>query len=116
MNYTDTQLQQVLAKILPNKVEWNGHYLGWWQPPALSSPNKEVTNDQLLDLCWQAEETFWNDPVTSASYCYELDLLCQPRRDEAIWGFGYTGFITHATWRQRLVTMAKVLKLEIPTA
>ncbi len=108
MTYTDTQLKQALAKMLPEKLDWREikitavgaggsyHCLCW-------KGGCNVLDTELLHLCWLVEETLtaeqWNDYVgyvmvdTHSIFTYEHLLL--------------------ATWQQRTIALAEVKGIEI---
>ena len=89
MTYTDTQLKQALAKMLPDDIEWwsdNEIGLHWMN-------TREVLNTELLHLCWLVEGTLINF-CDYGKFERELEYLC--------------GSLCHATWQQRTIALAKV--------
>jgi hypothetical protein len=95
MKYTDTQLKQALAKMLPEKVrmmeDFNGDSIQWldWCRPVLDT--------ELLHLCWLVEETLIGDQWDD--YHYEFGFSSRQNM--------------HATWQQRVIALAKVKGIEI---
>ena len=95
MTHTDTQLQQALAKMLPEKVMWNTSYeeLTWFTTfPVLST--------ELLQLCWDVEEG-----LTSDNQDCEMNQNWRYYREELM--------DMHATWQQRVIALCKVKGVKI---
>ena len=102
--YTDTQLKQALAKMLPEKLMivnklmhpviptlmWKGKVKEWDGTP--------VRDTELLHLCWMVEED--RDNLIYYSKC--LTEQC-----------GNPTANIHATWQQRTIALAKVKGVEI---
>lgn len=103
MNYTDTQLKQALAKMLPDLCLQYGH-LCWKQ---VNQDGTIVTTDvldtELLHLCWLVEETLMFPSDEQIDYNRHLAMDC----DYSQWGQ------VHATWQQRTIALAKVKGIEI---
>ena len=96
-NYTDAQLKQALAKMLPG-VEYDtttckGVDLWWTESSA------PVKDTELLHLCWLVEETLKHTQIG-----LYIDAL-----NKAIGQNWYH----HATWQQRVVALCKVKGIEI---
>lgn len=98
MNYTDTQLKQALAKMLPETCYMNkGGGTLYYQPDKLticySIHPPPVIDTELLHLCWLAEKTL---SLHERFECYEI-------LEGLIW----------ASWQQRVEALAKVKGIEI---
>ena len=96
--YTDTQLKQALAKMLPETT------VTWWSLSnsiAWMLENGDVGDDvkdtELLHLCWLVEETLTFDEKVSEVSKLEIE----------------ASFTHMATWQQRVVALAKVKGIEI---
>ena len=84
MNYTDAQLKQALAKMLPETEPY-------W---------RNILDTELLHLCWLVEETLSADEKSQyLLYFWDLE---QSRWDDQ-----------HATWQRRTVGLTKVKGVEI---
>ena len=100
--YTDTQLKQALAKMLPDKIwirrltDIEGLY---WKDEAHFWP---VLDTELLHLCWLVEETLMD--TYSDYYEYLAATTHSVYRDAAL---------CHATWQQRVIALCKVKGVEI---
>ena len=93
MNYTDTQLKQSLAKMLPERVEIDP------SGESLFLNEDEVLDTELLHLCWLLEETLNREE--QIIYIVYLDKM-------------FTSWIaTHATWQQRVIALCKVKGIKI---
>lgn len=110
MNYTDTQLKQALAKMLPEKLAYVDTF--YWRDEDLTV-GREVLDTELLHLCWLVEETLTEDQQSEHQihlYCLfdenwtyeELVNLCF----ELSWRS--TRDMSHATWQQRVIALTKV--------
>ena len=105
--YTDNQLKQALAKMLPEKVRAtpNGMTL-WWNPNckecATLQDSRPALNTELLHLCWLVEETF-ND-AQRADMVHYLCTLQTPKRH--LWRSSFE--ILHASWQQKVQALAQV--------
>ena len=114
MNYTDTQLKQALAKMLPKLV-----FIKYFKcscelckqnSPAGSYELKyidceiAVRDTELLHLCWLVEET-----LTEADFVMfrrELYLCCIQQNNALTRN-------ESATWQQRTIALCKVKGVEI---
>tara|TARA_R110000868_G_scaffold205242_1_gene453634 strand:- start:5 stop:292 length:288 start_codon:yes stop_codon:yes gene_type:complete len=95
MNYTDTQLKQALAKMLPEKVYMNTN--GGSMYHRLDGKPQLVIDTELLHLCHQVELTLsW--PEYSL---FKIGLVGQLLRVES------------ASWQQRVEALAEVKGIEI---
>lgn len=108
MNYTDTQLKQALAKILPPNL------IVWYRNPQFPSQaalrycanGAEVLDTELLHLCWLVEEGLTPDQRGQcANFVYSL---IAGTKHENTFHCDY-----HATWQQRTIALAKVKGIEI---
>lgn len=104
MNYTNDQLKQALAKMLPDEVFFGGESD---QESALRWNNTlglKVANTELLHLCWMVEETLlWHQ-----QHDYAQELYREPEPNGTV-SFLYA----HATWQQRVIALCKVNGVEI---
>lgn len=99
-NYTDTQLKQALAKMLPEQLSW-----------------QEIDEDEIPrdELCWGHKAYHW--PVLDT----ELLHLCWlvERGLNELWPVYYAQFVEfegvtiNATWQQRVIALVKVKGLEL---
>ena len=107
MNYTDTQLKQALAKMLPHKLlcheNWNPdnddsiptHSFRIVEEDGMN--HRPVLDTELLHICWMVELTLsWSE----YSF-FKKNLLTQLMRIES------------ATWQQRVAALAKVKSIDI---
>ena len=97
MNYTDTQLKQALAKMLPQTCYMNkGGGTLYYQPDKLticySIHPSPVLDTQLLHLCWLVEEKLTDT---------EQDQDCIKK------------LMYHASWQQRVEALAEVKGIDI---
>jgi hypothetical protein len=107
MNYTDDQLKQALAKMLPDHISFRQFkddnaefgYL-YWKDKNQHPLQSEVRNTELLHLCHLVEETL--NEIESAEYAELLRPIA-----------GNYKLLWHATWQQRVVMLAKVKGIEI---
>lgn len=110
MNYTDTQLKAVLAKMLPEILAFEFDLLFWKH-----KQNQEILRDptvldtELLHLCWMVEESL------NEADCREYAALLALKR-----GLDYAR--THrvqdystlfSTWQQRVIALAKVKGIKV---
>lgn len=112
-NYTDTQLKQALAKMLPEKIHLckreDATGIGlYWQ-----TYHKEVLDTELLHLCRLVEEGLDSDRGEWASTS-QLDTYQAHLRSVCIGKYGVAN-TEHATWQQRTIALAKVKGLDIQT-
>lgn len=92
--YTDIQLKQALAKMLPDVIQHEAG-LTWYRHDG-----GEVLDTELLHLCWLIEET--------------LTFLDKGNYFNSFWegAFSVVG-ICHISWQQRTIALAKVKGVEI---
>ena len=106
MTYTDTQLKQALAKMLPEQTKTVNDGSLFWNT---ETDYREIYDTELLHLCWLVEEEIWchtgSDDYAQEvwnQYTYHLAMLMEPNPCR-----------THATWQQRTIALAKVKGVEI---
>ena len=107
MTYTEKQLKQALAKMLPDQISFRQFkddnaefgYL-YWKDKNQHPIQSEVRDTELLHLCWLVEETLTE--YKSADYAELLRPIAENYK-----------LLYHATWRQRVVMLAKVKGIEI---
>ena len=101
MKYTDTQLKQALAKMLPETLQIHNDSQAWlrWKETGY-----QVEDTELLHLCWLVEETLGSTLGTRYQYGFILDSMTSV----------ITRFeVVHATWQQRVTALCKVKGIEI---
>lgn len=105
MTYTDKQLKQALAKMLPKKVFWRDNMV------LSASPHDgrlDYRDTELLHLCWLVEETLAPNQIS--------DCVCTVSQIHSKNGNKYVTFnsaLLHASWQQRTIALAKTLGVEI---
>ena len=107
MTYTEKQLKQALAKMLPDHISFRQFkddnaefgYL-YWKDKNQHPLQSEVRDTELLHLCWLVEETLTE--YKSADYAELLRPVAEHYK-----------LLYHATWQQRVVVLAKVKGIEI---
>jgi len=106
MNYTDEQLKEALAKMLPNRLGINNEILVW---SSCCQFEHEVLDTELLYLCWLVEETLTN--LQKQKYG---DILL-PLHSSSLAVVNLRGLanVAHASWQQRVIALAKVKGIEI---
>ena len=105
MNYTDNQLKQALAKMLPDAVYYGGEMdqdddLRW----RLSFTVERVQDTGLLHLCWMVEEVLTKRECQDYTQGMEWEETPNTPPYDYVW---------HATWQQRVIALAKVKGVEI---
>lgn len=100
MNYTDTQLKQALAKMLPEQIVfrefihiWGEYGFLYWKNKNQHPLQSEVRDTELLHLCWMVEENLDNKLNLNYYNLIEID--------------------PHASWQQRVKALAEVKGIEI---
>jgi hypothetical protein len=112
MTYTDTQLKQALAKMLPEQLVIRRESLYWQYEeirhdrPIMNLGNR-VLDTELLHLCWLVEETLTNNEADM------YGLYINGIMNEAITQKFQSVCDWHATWQQRVIALAKVKGVEI---
>lgn len=101
MKYTEEQLKQALAKMLPESVFFNesSGNLNWIN--ATRACGTTVLDTELLHLCWLVEEKLTQNECNV--YDREITHSCDNK----------LGWKFHATWQQRTIALAKVKGIEI---
>lgn len=96
--YTDTQLKQALAKMLPSVILFHP---GWKTNLACNASNmRDVLDTELLHLCWLVEESL---TLTQRGNHFYSNM----HEEWTDWN------ACHATWQQRTIALAKVKGIEI---
>lgn len=101
MNYTNKQLKQALAKMLPAKVYMNTNG-GQMYHRLDGEPQPKVLDGELLHLCWLVECALPHDKTNE--YIMAIS--------ESI-GSIFHMDVVRATWQQRTVALAKTLGIKI---
>jgi len=102
MNYTDEQLKQALAKMLPRTVCYGspqGSDGLHWRPLWHVGSYRSVSDAELLHLCWLAEETLISDEWAQF--------------ENTVYWHSISTIYIHATWQERVTALAKVKGIEI---
>jgi len=112
MNYTDSQLKQALAKMLPEKILWNDHELVWIDKKTgfWSHVAGMVLDTELLHLCWMIEEMLDYDKRIALSTIIANHIEFP---NGELFSRYEVSVILHATWQQRVIALAKVKGVEI---
>lgn len=108
--YTDTQLKQALAKMLPEQVYYDEKVLGglrWKAEPYW----RNVLTPELLHLCWLVEETLTESE--QEDYVCSLETQAYPDGFPQPMYEPHWFIVVHATWQQRTIALAKVKGIEI---
>jgi len=105
MKTTDTQLKAALAKMLPEKIGYL-HSLYWLDRDNF--PSNEVLDTELLHVCWLVEEALTLTELTDLG-CELACLIAPPNHTAA----PHWGQLSHASWQQRAVALAKVKGIEL---
>jgi len=112
MKYTDTQLKQALAKILPEKIYLDNNTYRWKNEDGYPC-QEEVLSTELLHLCWLVECEIAKS-VLWWRYCAQLNQIVCVDTDEPLNTEPETlWFMIHATWQQRVTALCKVKGIEI---
>ena len=100
MNYTDEQLKQALAKMLPKQIRFrqftddSAEYGDlYWKNKNQHPLQSEVRDTELLHLCWLVEENLDSKHNLKYYNLIELD--------------------PHASWQQRVAALAEAKGIEI---
>lgn len=114
MTYTDTQLKQTLAKMLPDTLLWDSesavHNTDRPQREAWGlcwDSGNPILDTELLHLCWLVWQTL--DRKQRVAYSVYL-------REVIVLGGGHASSFAediaacceNATWQQRIIALAKV--------
>lgn len=95
---TDTQLQQALAKMLPEKIVSSNDWRFDWVDNSGQRYYK-VIDTEWLYVCWLVEQTLSHEQGESQSKIFEYTELLS---DDC-----------HASWQQRTIALCKVKGIEI---
>ena len=109
MNYTNKQLIQALAKMLPEQIFLRETHEGdcylLWRGKYSNPHDMEVRDTELLHLCWLLEEN-----LTEKEYYFYADVVLDLSLEivtKRRW------FWLAMPWRERVVALAKVKGIEI---
>ena len=109
MNYTDTQLKQALARLLPGVVNRiTLHTCDGDKEEHLffrNRPQFYVQDSELLYLCWLVEETLGIVGRMEMRRALVEHIQQYPNNECAV---GYGERVCHATWQQRVQALAAV--------
>ena len=115
MNYTDEQLKQALAKMLPDVISYReviAHEsckivcLLQWGAPWNDEREFMVGETELLHLCWLVENNLTKKEYGAYSDAtYDLHLEIVAKTKKWIW--------LSMPWQQRVEALAKVKGIEI---
>lgn len=101
---TDIQLQQALAKMLPEKIKIHkqGHGLDpqicfFWR----DGQGRQVVDTEMLHVCWLIEQEF-DSIELSSKYFDILTRICTGKN-----------WVYNASWQQRALAICKVRGVEI---
>lgn len=117
MNYSDTSLKQVLAKMLPDILYLQKDTFilckGTHIAGTIRSHEGYVLDTELLHFCWLVEETLTEQQAKDYSRALG-NLVVKADKDE-YWKEGIGSIQTHsihAIWQQRVIALAKVKGIE----
>jgi hypothetical protein len=103
MNYTDDQLKQALAKMLPETC-----YMTQPDNKLLAWKDGHLVRDiELLHLCWLVEDNLTEKEYEAyiyATYDFQLEMVAKTTK-KWLW--------LSMPWQQRVETLAKVKGIEI---
>ena len=110
MNYTNKQLIQALAKMLPEQIFLRETHEGdcylLWRGKYSNPHDMEVRETELLHLCWLVEDNLTKKEYGAYSDAtYDLHLEIVSKTKKWIW--------LSMPWQQRVVALAKVKGIEI---
>lgn len=108
--YTDNQLKQALAKMLPKEIVWHpSSELRYWPRISGTLNGPQVLDTELLHLCWMVEQQIADEEFPKYG-----EILCvvngarSDMPDEQL-----ARLVCSATWQQRTIALAKVKNIEI---
>lgn len=101
--YTDNQLKQALAKMLPEQIQFELGRLLWVKSigPKGASFQVFVSDTELLDICRRIENSLHHDEK-----CRNHQVLFELTKEAKVW-------LWNASWQQRTIALAKVKGVEI---
>ena len=108
MNYTDTQLKQALAKMLPQCFFENGELYIFDADFAGLDGHRQVCETELLHLCWLVEETLFRNTADWAGYRNMIIQIVAKTSHNT-----FPSVYLHASWQQRVESLAEVKGIEI---
>lgn len=113
MTYTNTQLKQTLAKMLPETVCMGDTELVFLYPSPYRHDglSYRVIDTELLHLCWLVEEIL--NLEQQFYYAALLWNTLYKQSDSLPTSARATYLTTHATWQQRTIALAKVKGIEV---
>lgn len=100
---TDNELKQLLAKMLPDEIEWNVDYTTKRGDLWLKNTAFRIKDSELLHICWLISATLEVNDM--CRYNDELDAVCVPVH---ICPNTHIFSLTEASWQQRASALAKV--------
>lgn len=106
---TDIQLEQALAKMLPEKLTYHKDLGLLWIASTINYPVKET---ELLALCREVEETFIHNQSWATPIKYFMALRDEVYRTKHS-GISIELAMLHASWQQRVTALAQVKGVEI---
>jgi len=106
MNYTDKQLKQALADMLPEKIEPKqiGENLYWKFNFDDGISSTEILDTELLHLCWLVEKGL--NPEQKIDY---IEMLGRGEDEESY----YPAIALASDWRWRVAALAVLKGIEI---
>lgn len=104
--YTDKQLKQTLAKMLPEIVYWDKCCELLRYPDNNEQNGTKVLDTELLHLCWLMEKPMCIDEWIA--YLQVLIGFTEPGKEQA-----YKSFTCHSSWQQRTMALVKTKGIEI---
>ena len=102
MNYTDKQLKQALAKMIPTKVNYND--CGENDIAFSWKDGTPILDTELLHLCWLVEKDL--NPEKKLDY---IEILGRGEDEESF----YLTIALASDWRWRVAALAKVKGIDI---
>lgn len=105
-NYTNSQLKQALAKMLPDHLDF------WDRPDRCGlewhDVEEQVLDTELLHICWMVESDFdYEDWTLYITFLGEI-----VRMNQSLKWITPCNYVS-ATWQQRVVALSKVKNIEI---
>ena len=115
MNYTDNQLKQALAKMLPeiigersyNYILGRKTYMVWKAPESQQrsiTQGRPVLDTELLHLCWLVEKDL--NPEQKLDY---IEMLGRGEDEESF----YFTIALASDWRWRVAALSRVKSIDI---
>jgi hypothetical protein len=104
MNYTDEQLKQALADMLPQSIYNGGELYIYDADFARLDGYRHVRDTELLHLCWLVEQDL--KPEQKIDY---IEILGRGEDEESF----YPAIALASDWRWRVAALAEVKEIEI---